>query len=117
MTETNCLINISSNDVDKSAVGRLTISEKLNLTNKGRKGAFSSVVIHGVTQNKNSGKMYIKTNHSRMATNYIIVTENRNICADFEDIRSKFATPRTYISSLFSGDQNRYKRNNLLVSA
>lgn len=46
-----------------------------------------------------------------MATDYIIiVTENRYVCADFEDIRSKIVTPRAYISSLFSGDQNRYEK-------
>lgn len=52
-----------------------------------------------------------------MATDYIIVTENRDIRADFEDIQSKIATPRVYISSLFSGDQNRYEKNNILVLA
>lgn len=63
MVETNCLINIKPNDVDKSSVGRFTISENCNLTNKGRKGGFSSGVIHGVPQKKHSGKMYLKNNY------------------------------------------------------
>lgn len=55
-------LNIKPNEVDKSPVGRLTIFEKCYLTNKGRKGAFSSEAIHGVPQNKHSGKEYLKTN-------------------------------------------------------